>query len=460
MRIKTSIQAIGLRTAYDYIDKDPKNRLPQVVSILEKFVPSGSAMDTQINGVKAILSNPDNNWNRFVMSLWDDIDANVRRAIFENFVINASLLEGDMHDQLEAEHGCNIPWTLLIDPTSACNLNCTGCWAAEYGNKLNLSFEELDDIIRQGKELGIHFFLYSGGEPLVRKADIIRLCEKHSDCQFSAFTNGTLIDEAFADEMLRVKNFIPAISVEGFEEDTDFRRGSGTFRKVERTMSILKDKKLPFGISCCYTSKNVHMIGSEAYFDQMIAWGAKFCWFFTYMPVGNAAVPELMVTPEQRKFMYEQVRKFRATKPLFTMDFWNDGEYAGGCVASGRRYLHINAGGDMEPCAFVHYSDANIREKTLLEALKSPLFMAYHDGQPFNGNHLRPCPLLDNPEKLRGMVQASGAHSTDMESPEDVDKLTAKCDGPAERWAVVADDLWKCSGHCVGCQGGCDTIDK
>lgn len=159
-----------------------------------------------------------------------------------------------------------------------------------------------------------------------------------------------------------------------------------------------------------------------------------------------------MVTPEQRRFMYEQVRKFRQTKPLFTLDFWNDGEYAGGCVAGGRRYLHINANGDMEPCAFIHYSDSNIREKTVLEALKSPLFMAYHDGQPFNDNHLRPCPLLDNPEKLRAMVHASGAYSTDMESPEEVDKLTAKCDGPAERWAPVADELWVCSGHsCEGC---------
>ena len=106
----------------------------------------------------------------------------------------------------------------------------------------------------------------------------------------------------------------------------------------------------------------------------------------------------------------------------------------------------------MEPCAFVHYSDANIRDKTILEALKSPLFMAYHDGQPFNGNHLQPCPLLDNPDKLRSMVHLSGAHSTDMESPEDVDSLTAKCDGPAQRWAPVADDLWRCSGHsCEGC---------
>jgi len=164
----------------------------------------------------------------------------------------------------------------------------------------------------------------------------------------------------------------------------------------------------------------------------MIEKGAKFAWLFTYMPVGVDAVPELMVTSEQRKFMFEQIRKFRETKPIFTMDFWNDGQYAGGCIAGGKRYLHINANGDIEPCAFIHYSDSNIYEKTILEALKSPLFMQYHDNQPFNKNHLRPCPLLDNPEYLANMVEKSGAKSTDMRNPEDVHSLCAKCEDAAK----------------------------
>ena len=99
----------------------------------------------------------------------------------------------------------------------------------------------------------------------------------------------------------------------------------------------------------------------------------------------------------------------------------------------------------------MHYSDSNIREKTLLEALKSPLFMAYHDGQPWNENHLRPCPLLDNPEKLAEAVGKSGAHSTDLESPEDVQDLTGKCATAAERWAITADRLWSCSHNCADC---------
>ena len=114
---------------------------------------------------------------------------------------------------------------------------------------------------------------------------------------------------------------------------------------------------------CCYTRANAEVIGSEEFIDSMIEWGAKFAWFFTYMPVGVNAVPDLIVTAEQREFMYHQIRKFRKTKPLFTMDFWNDGEYVSGCIAGGRYYLHINANGDIEPCAFIHYSDSNIHEK-------------------------------------------------------------------------------------------------
>ena len=448
MNIKTSIQAAGLKKAYNYIDKDPANNILKVMNFLDTVVPPDT-LAGQRRTIRAAVSDPENNWYRFLLGLWSDLDGEVRKTLFDNLVINAVVNWEPVRENYMKKYGCNIPWTLLIDPTSACNLHCTGCWAAEYGNKMNMDFDTLDSIILQGKEMGIRFFLFSGGEPLVRKKDIIALCEKHGDSVFTAFTNGTLIDEAFADEMLRVKNFIPAISVEGFEDDTDFRRGKGTFSQVRRAMEILKRKKLPFGVSCCYTSKNVEQIGSEEYFNWMIEQGAKFCWFFTYMPVGSAAVPELMATAEQRRFMYERIRRYRGTKPLFTMDFWNDGEYVGGCIAGGRNYLHVNANGDIEPCAFIHYSDSNIREKTLLEALQSPLFMAYKEGQPFNKNHLRPCPLLDNPGALARMVDTSGAHSTDMQSPEDVYRLSEKCREKAEKWAPVADDLWRCSGKCV-----------
>ena len=286
-------------------------------------------------------------------------------------------------------------------------------------------------------------YIYTGGEPLVRKNDLIKLCKKHSDCVFLSFTNATLIDEAFADEMLRVGNFVPAISLEGFEEATDFRRGEGVYQKVTKAIEILRKKKLIYGISCCYTSANYESITSEEFYDSLIDLGAYFVWFFHYMPVGNDAVPELLPTPEQRMGVYEKIRRYRVTKSLFAMDFQNDAEYVGGCIAGGHRYLHINANGDIDPCVFIHYSDSNIREKSLLEALQSPMMMAYHDNQPFNENMLRPCPMLENPEKLREMVAKSGAHSTDLQSPETAEHLCAKCDKYAQHWKPVADKLWE-----------------
>ena len=375
--------------------------------------------------------------------------------MFENLAVNSFLIGMDKQHKIQDKYNCNVPWAILMDPTSACNLHCTGCWAAEYGNKLNMSYETLDDIINQGKEMGTYMYLFSGGEPLVRKKDIIRLCEAHPDCQFLAFTNGTLIDEEFADEMLRVKNFIPAISVEGFEEATDFRRGKGTFKAVMKAMEILKRKKLPFGASCCYTSQNVDSIGSEEFIDMLVDNGVKFAWFFHYMPVGNDAVNDLLPTPEQREKMYSQIRSFRETKPIFTIDFQNDGEFVGGCVAGGRLYLHINANGDIEPCAFIHYSDSNIKDKTLLEAYTSPLFMAYKNNQPFNENMFRPCPMLENPEYLEKMVAQSNAHSTDMQSPESAEHLCGKCKSYAENWIDTADKLWSMSPKCKNCSQKC-----
>lgn len=341
MNASEVLKGFAMKQVYSYLDKDPEANLPNLLDMLEKYDKNGQAVTTQVEGIRAALSDPNNNWSKLVKSLWTDIDDEQRKKLVETVVIN-----------------------------------------------------------------------------------------------------GTLIDDAFADEMLRVKNLVPAISIEGFEEATDFRRGEGTYRKVIEAMTRLKERKLLFGISCCYTSKNVEVIGSEDYFDSMIDMGAKFAWFFTYMPIGAAAVPELIATAEQRKFMYEQIHKFRKTKPLFTMDFWNDGDAVGGCIAGGRGYCHINANGDMEPCAFIHYSDSNIKEKTLLECYQSPLFMAYRRSQPFNDNMLRPCPVLDNPGRLTQIVEESGARSTDLESPERACDYCNRCVPAAEKWAPVADELW------------------
>lgn len=454
--IKEKMGSAVVNLAYTYLNANPEQHMIKLLHLVDKLDRKDIIKD-QREAFRKTIINKDSIWHSLILSLWEDIDPGVRKTFFRNFIFNATLFSNKKHDRLKEKYGCNIPWAILLDPTSACNLKCTGCWAAEYGSKMSMDFNTLDSIIEQGKKLGVHFYAYSGGEPLVRKKDIIKLCEKHKDCIFTAFTNGVLIDEKFADEMLRVKNFIPGISVEGFEKETDSRRGAGTYKAVVRAMEILKSRKLAFGASCCYTRQNTEIIGSEEFLDDLITKGAKFAWFFTYMPVGAEAVPELMVTADQREFMYRQIRQFRKTKPLFTMDFWNDGEFVGGCIAGGRRYLHINAGGDIEPCAFIHYSDSNIHEKSLLDALLSPLFMQYYNNQPFNSNHLRPCPLLDNPERLVEMVNACGAVSTDFIKPENVNDLKLKCEDTARIWAETADRIWSEGHPCDKCR---NTINK
>lgn len=454
--ISDSLKKMGIGTVYDFIDKNPEQNLPRLMEWVDRFAGDDPEyFGAQREAFRRVINDPSSNWYQLIMRLLRDTDKEVLKTVFTNFFLNANLIGWKKQDEARAAYGCNVPWAILLDPTSACNLHCTGCWAAEYGSKLNLSLDEIDSIIAQGKQLGVYMYIYTGGEPLVRKKDLIALCEKHDDCVFLSFTNATLIDEAFAGEMLRVKNFIPAISVEGDEASHDARRGGGSYQKVVRAMSILKANRLPFGISCCYTSQNLGSISSEEFYDRMIAWGASFVWYFHYMPVGNDAAPELLPSPEQREFMYYRIRHFRKTKAIFGMDFQNDGEFVGGCIAGGRRYLHINANGDVDPCVFIHYSDSNIRQKSLLDCLRSPLFMAYHDGQPFNQNHLRPCPMLENPEKLKAMVAATGAHSTDLQSPETAGHLCAKCSPYAQSWTPTAERLWAAGQGCAGC-GECE----
>ena len=384
--------AAAFNTALGYLEKDPEQNIPKLMDLIDKVVPDGW-YDGQRNAIRSAVKNPDSNWYRLIMNMYK-LDPDVRETFFRNFIINASLKGSAKQYETARENQCNVPWAILLDPTSACNLHCTGCWAAEYGHKLNLTFEEIDSIICQGKDIGVHMYIYTGGEPTVRKKDLIRLCEKHPDCEFLSFTNGTLFDEEFCDEIKRVKNFVPAFSLEGSEEANDGRRGEGIYQKVLHSMSLLRERGLPFGVSTCYTSANVESICTDEYFDNLVDNGVLFAWFFHFMPTGYNSTPELLPSPEQRMMMYNKIREFRKTKPIFTLDFQNDAEYAGGCVAGGRHYLHINANGDVEPCVFIHYSNCNIRETSLLDALKSPLFLAYHDNQPFNDNMLRPCPCL------------------------------------------------------------------
>ena len=276
MDISKTLKKFGLEQAFHYLYKDPDTNMLKLMDWADKF--AGDEFIPQRKLVREAMTDPNHPYYPFIHRIINDIDPHVMQTTAVNFFINAALAGWPKQEANREKYQCNIPWTILLDPTSACNLHCTGCWAAEYGNKLNLTYDEIDNIISQGKELGIYMYIYTGGEPLVRKDDLMRLCKKHSDCVFLCFTNATLIDEAFADQMLEVGNFVPAISLEGFEDATDGRRGEGVYQKVIHAIELLHRKKLIYGISACYTSANFDSITSEEFYDKLIEMGVYFIW--------------------------------------------------------------------------------------------------------------------------------------------------------------------------------------
>lgn len=434
---------------FQYVDKNPQANILKLLSVVEKL--SGSVFPKKnFAAMKKAISKGEGVYYDYAMSFLSDLDRGLLKKMLLALGLGAGVNGTKAVRQNRDVYKCNIPFLILMDPTSACNCHCKGCWAAEYGHSVSLSYDEMASVVRQGKALGTHLYMFTGGEPLIKKKEILRLCEENPDCAFLAYTNATLIDEDFCREVLRVGNLAFAISVEGTEESTDSRRGSGSYQNAVRAMKLLKKYGCLFGMSVCYTSENVSMVTSDEFLEEMISLGVKFGFYFNFMPVGHDAPVELIPTPAQREHMYKWLRKTRngeTGKPLFVMDFQDDGEYVGGCIAGGRNYFHINSAGDMEPCVFIHFSDSNIRKKTILEGLKSPLFMAFRRNQPFNDNHLRPCPMLENPQCLRQIIKETGAKSTNLLGEETADCLCSKCDKFAAEWAVQAERIWNSNSH-------------
>ncbi len=441
--------SVILDALFKYVDKDPQKNIIKLLSVVEKL--SGNTFPKKnFAAMKKAIAKGSGVYYDYAMSFLRDLDRDLLKKMLLALGLGAGVNGTKAVRKNRDVYKCNIPFLILLDPTSACNRNCKGCWSAQYGHKSSLSYEEMSGVVSQGRELGTHLYMFTGGEPLIKKQEIIRLCEEYPDCAFLAYTNGTLIDEALCKDTLRVGNLAFALSVEGTENSNDARRGEGSYQKTIEAMHLLKKHGCLFGMSVCYTSENVSFVTSDDFMDKMISMGVKFGLYFNFMPVGHDAPTELIPTPEQREHMYNWLRKTRngeTGKSLFVMDFQNDGEYVGGCIAAGRNYFHINSAGDMEPCVFIHFSDSNIKEKTLLEGLRSPLFMAFRHGQPFNDNHLRPCPMLENPQCLRSIIGETGAKSTNLLGEESAETLCAKCDRFAAEWAPQAERIWNSTKH-------------
>ena len=347
------------------------------------------------------------------------LSKNTQRRLAFNAFFNAINLGEEKREEYRQKHGEFPPFFVLMSPSMACDLRCYGCYAWKHPKDRVLSREDVSRVIREGKEdMGIYFYSFTGGEPTYwpHLEDIAR---EHEDCFFQIYTHGQRIDEDMARRFALLGNIYPAISIEGDEAVTDARRGPGAHARVLESMDHLRKHGVLFGFSLTHTAANHEYGTSEAFIDAMIERGAAFGWLFQYIPVGRDPQMDLVPSAQQRRERRERVHAVRRDKPILVYDFWNDGDAVDGCIAWGRKYVHITASGYVEPCVFVHFAKDSIHEKSMGECLRSDAFREARRRQPFTDDLRRPCPQIDHPEVLKDLVEKYGLVPT-HEGAEDI----------------------------------------
>jgi len=436
--IKNSLKEELTIKAFQVLSKVSDENIFRFVDLVERFTPRGITKEVVVfvkNSYKK--KTPTLILTKRILS---DVDKNCQKKILENLVLAELLENGEKREKSEGEGAAPL-FTLLISPSMRCNLRCKGCYAQNYKMEDDLSFDVMDRIIGEAKEMGVSFFTILGGEPFIRE-DIFDIFKKHSDVYFQVYTNGTLVNEKIAKKLIEVGNVIPQISIEGFEKETDFRRGTGIYKKILSAMDILKKNGVPFGYSVCVTRKNAEVVMSDEFVDLMIEKGALTGWYFLYMPVCGDKNTELMPTPEQRNNQRISRDHIRATKPLFIVDFWNDAPYVGGCIAA-KRYCHVNNYGDVEPCIFTHFAEANIKNTSLKEATKCHFFQEIRKRQPYSSNLLMPCMLIDHPEVSRELCQNCNIHPTHSGAKTLMEDLKDDIDAYSSGVHQIYDKVWE-----------------
>jgi len=382
-------------------------------------------------------------FGKWLQRISQELNPKARVCLISNLYGNAWFLNRDTRRRFKGQHGFSPPYIIVFDVTSRCNLKCEGCWAALYGKGKDLDYDLLERAVSEAEnEMGVHFFVFSGGEPTLRK-DLYRFYQDHNDSQFQLYTNGTLIDDEMAARFAECGNVMLMVSIEGDQVLTDERRGEGVHSRALQAMRNLKKHGVLFGFSATATKRNFESISSDEFIEKMIEMGCLYGWYFQYIPIGRNPNVDTMILAEQRDYLRRRIYKLRNTYPIFLSDFWNDGPEVGGCMAGGKRYFHVTNNGDIEPCVFCHFTVDNIKDKTLTEALKHPLFRAIREAIPYDGNTLRPCMLIDRPWVFREHARKYGARPSHPGAETLIDELAEPLDEKARQWAEIADKCWR-----------------
>ncbi len=310
----------------------------------------------------------------------------------------------------EEKAGLHVPSYLIASITSSCNLHCEGCYSRS--NKatvdcepvMQLSEEEWLRIFREADDLGISFLLLAGGEPMLRW-DVIEAAGSMKNIIFPIFTNGTFMTAKHLELLDRCRNLIPVISIEGGREKTDARRGEGIYDLMVSKMDQLHERGLIYGVSVTVTKENIREVLSDSFLDLMRERGCKAVFYIEYVPVSEES-DDLAPDDEDRAFMMDRLAVLRSNREdMMYVAFPGDEKSSGGCLAAGRGFFHINSHGGAEPCPFSPYSDINVKETSLREALESKLFTALRSGDILSGEHIGGCVLHEKRAQVEALLQ-------------------------------------------------------
>lgn len=311
--------------------------------------------------------------------------------------------------QKAEQENFHIPPFLIASISNKCNLHCKGCFArannscVDSKNSNALSCEDWNSIFNQAQELGIEFILLAGGEPFVRR-DVLTAAGNNRKILFPIFTNGTMIDEQYIELLDNNRNLIPMFSIEGNEQTTDTRRGFGVYKKLHSTMQQLDKKGILFGASVTVTKNNMDEVLSNEFLGNLKSVGAKAVIFIEYVPVDSNSI-SLALDDDDRLIMDQKLQVLRTSSlDMMLISFPGDEKASGGCLAAGRGFFHINANGGAEPCPFSPYSDTNLKNTTLKEALNSPLFLKLQNNKNLTEEHIGGCALFEQEEKVKSLL--------------------------------------------------------
>lgn len=386
---------------------------------------------------------------QFLMAMLESTKRNVDKGFISrdatNRLIDTLVKYGFTNKELmqntketfKEKHGIYPPSFVVLSPTQRCNLNCTGCYASSKIDAPTLPYKVIDKIIDEVyNEWGNRFMTISGGEPLIYKdgeKTIFDVWEKYKEMFFLFYTNGFFIDREKAERLAKLGNVTPAISVEGFEKETDKRRGVGVFKRILKSMENLRNSGVPFGVSVTATSENADVLLQDKFYDFFFdEQGSSYMWMFQLMPIGQAKdMKNLMINPEQRLKLYRNWENLLENKKYCIADFWNSAVLSNGCIAYGRHggYLHIDWNGNIMPCVFIPYYQDNIinlhkQNKKLADALFSDLFV---NGRKWQGeyglnnpekpdNWLMPCSIRDHYHDFKHKILPGNAKAEDESS--------------------------------------------